>query len=187
MKKRDVILNTEAHRSAEVWKPITGFELSYEVSNLGRIRSIDRVVMRSNGRIFTLRGRIRQTPLVSGYPTVSLSIAGLMQTFYVHHLVAEAFIGPRPIGKDVAHGDGDKKNPALSNLRYATRSENEADKIAHGTQASGSKSPLARLDENQVREIRRRSSESHDNLAREFGCSTFNIRDIVNRRSWRHI
>lgn len=123
----------------------------------------------------------------SGYPTVSLSLIGLVQTFYIHHLVAHAFIGPRPDGKELAHNDGDKMNPALSNLRYATRAENEADKIAHGTRTIGSRSSLAKLTEDQVREIRRRASEPREEIAREFGCSKSNIGDIIRRRSWAHI
>lgn len=86
-----------------------------------------------------------------------------------------------------ADRDGDKMNPALSNLRYATRAENEADKIAHGTRTIGSRSSLAKLTEDQVREIRRRASEPREEIAREFGCSKSNIGDIIRRRSWAHI
>ena len=186
MKKRDVTLNTDAHRDDELWTPIKGYE-NYEVSSLGRVRSLDRAIMRSNGRKFTIRGRIRQPLLVSGYPTVSLSAEGLVRTFYIHHLVAEAFIGPRPPGKEVAHSDGDKKNPAMSNLRYATRVENEGDKLIHGTRVRGAGSPLAKLTEDQVTEIRRRAGESRVILAKEFGCSKSNISDIIRRRSWDHI
>jgi hypothetical protein len=51
---------------------------------------------------------------------------------YVHSLVAEAFIGPRPIGLEVRHLDGDSTNNAVDNLRYGTHAENMQDRVKHG-------------------------------------------------------
>lgn len=51
----------------------------------------------------------------------------------IHRLVANSFLGPRPAGLDTLHIDGDKTNNAVTNLRYGTRSENELDKVRHGT------------------------------------------------------
>lgn len=71
----------------------------------------------------------------------------------VHSLVAEAFIGPRPPGCEVAHKDGSRTNNFLSNLRYATYSENNADKLQHGTHLVGGKAPGAKLTNNDVDDI----------------------------------
>lgn len=65
----------------------------------------------------------------SKYPTMRIS----GRTRYVHDLVAEAFLGPKPQGLEVCHGDNNTRNNAASNLRYATRSENHRDKRKHGT------------------------------------------------------
>src|SRR6266852_2032042 len=100
----------------ENWVPIPDFEGLYEISDFGRIRS------------YHGNGCIRKTPLVAGYASLFLNKNGQKTFFYVHHLVAFIFIGPRPQGKEVAHGYGDGSNPALSNLRYATPVENDADK-----------------------------------------------------------
>jgi hypothetical protein len=62
----------------------------------------------------------------------------------VHHLVLEAFVGPRPAGHEAAHGDGDKTNNALANLRWATPKENAADRYRHGTVLFGTRHPLGR-------------------------------------------
>lgn len=64
---------------------------------------------------------------------------------YVHHLVLEAFIGPRPHGMEALHADGTRTNNSLSNLRWGTRSENVGDMMAHGTATIGSKNAQAKL------------------------------------------
>jgi hypothetical protein len=68
-----------------------------------------------------------------GYPRLNLSMNGKTGVFHVHRLVALTFIGPPPKGRpQVAHWDGNPKNNALSNLRYASASENTLDKVRHG-------------------------------------------------------
>lgn len=98
----------------ENWKAVPGYGGLYEVSDLGRVRSYAR------GTARLLRPGIAS----HGYPTVAL---GRGKSRTVHSLVAEAFLGPRPAGQEVCHRDGDRANPALSNLVYGTRSENNID------------------------------------------------------------
>lgn len=102
----------------EEWRPVPGFEGLYEVSSLGRIRTVPRVVMRSNGAPQTIRERIRKpdtTP--SGHLTVSLRINGKSRPHPVHRLVALAFI-PNPENKpNVLHGDNNPANNRVDNLR----------------------------------------------------------------------
>lgn len=103
----------------------------YEVSDLGNVRSLDRTVVRRNGSAYTVQGK-QLTPNITltGYARVSLGKGNL---HLVHHLVAAAFIGPRPDGHDVCHNDGDRLNNAAANLRYDTRRGNLLDKRKHGT------------------------------------------------------
>ena len=125
---------------AERWKPVTGHEGIYEVSNHGRVRSVDRTVTRSDGQVHQLKGNILRTPLNKyGYPCVNLCIQGKQQKRHVHALVAEAFIGTRPDGVDVCHSDGDPANNHVDNLRYGTRSENMLDSVRHGTDHNAAK------------------------------------------------
>ncbi len=120
--------------SAERWRPVVDWEGLYEVSDHGRVRSLYRVIMRSNGRPKTIPARILRPGIAgrsrdNGYPLVSLWRSGAGSSEHVHVLVARAFIGPRPAGLFVCHYDDVKTNNALSNLRYDTRAGNEADAI----------------------------------------------------------
>lgn len=123
----------------EVWKPVVGYERYYEVSSLGRVRSLPREVTQRNGVVRKSPLRMRKTPLSDGYPQVSLMVDGRMKVTKVHRLVAEAFLGPRPPGQQVRHLNGDATDPRLVNLRYGTQSENSRDSLRHGTHPTGSK------------------------------------------------
>lgn len=117
----------------ETWKSVDGFEGVYEVSDLGRVRSIPRVTETKRGP-WMYRGRVlKNNKGANGYAMVKLKSPGREETKYVHHLVANTFMGPTPDGLDICHNDGDAMNPALSNLRFDTRRENNLDKIRHGT------------------------------------------------------
>ena len=115
----------------EVWKPIPGYN-HYEVSNLGNVRSIDRWLRfgRTEKLRFT-KGRIlRKCRNDGGYEQITLN---RRTGCHVHQLVLLAFVGPRPKGMEALHGDGNKANNRLDNLRYGTRSENQLDRRNHGT------------------------------------------------------
>lgn len=116
---------------SEEWRPVLGYEGLYEVSALGRVRSLDRTVVDSIGRRFRRQGRVLSTNFArSEYPKVELvSADGSGVTRRVHAIVAEAFHGPRPDGLEVCHEDGDPHNNRATNLRYDTRLANEHDKV----------------------------------------------------------
>lgn len=177
----------------EIWKPIAGFEGLYEVSNLGRIRTFDRIVQShdrwGNRRSFAVPGRIlKPGPHPGGYKTVHLYRNGKCRSTVLHIIVAEAFHGPRPSPHhEVRHLDGRKDNCAENNLKWGTKQENEDDKLAHGTRTRGEKSNAAKLSTAQVIEIRSRRGEPQQNLADEFGCTFSNISAIQLRKSWRHV
>ena len=112
----------------EEWKPIKGYETRYEVSNLGNVRSIDRVILQkdSHGGMMmkTYKGKpVVQTDNGYGYSIVRLVNFG-KKNFYVHRLVAEAFVD-NPFGYDVVnHLDFNKKNNNADNLEWTTAAEN---------------------------------------------------------------
>lgn len=118
---------------AEHWLPIPGYEGYYEVSDLGRVRSLDRII--SGGRWGTQRRRGAIRALAEGahgYLVVSLSRNGKQVNRYVHQLVLEAFVGPRPAGMEACHWDDDPGNARLDNLRWGTRSTNAHDRTRNG-------------------------------------------------------
>ena len=129
----------------EQWKPVHGYEGIYEVSSHGRVRSLDRTVTYSDGRVRRYKGKVLRATLSSGgYPCLSLYSQGKEKRRYVHSLVAEAFIGTRPKGMEVCHNDGDPANNHLDNLRYDTHSDNMLDSVRHGTNPSTAKTHCPR-------------------------------------------
>lgn len=116
----------------EQWRAVVGFEGQYEVSDQGRVRSLDRVEnwrRLVNGLPFEgprrFKGKIlTATPKAAGHLHVAL---GRGNRFYVHHLVLTAFVGPQPTGQECRHWDDCPANNALSNLQWGTRAENLAD------------------------------------------------------------
>jgi len=115
----------------EHWVPVPGYENSYEVSDLGRIRSIGRWAT-SGPRRF-LAGRLLSPNIKSRYVSVNLYRDGMPRTAAVHRLVLAAFVGPCPEGQEGCHNDGNPMNNRLTNLRWDTRSGNMLDKVKHGT------------------------------------------------------
>lgn len=109
----------------EEWRPVPGYERTYEVSDLGRVRSLPRPSARG--------GLIRRKPSTTGYAAVGLCQDGTQKTRTVHLLVASAFMGPTPEGQEVRHLNGDRSDPRLVNLTFGTRSDNNRDKRSHGT------------------------------------------------------
>lgn len=118
----------------EVWRDVRGYAGMYQVSNLGRVKSLIRQVRAKNGSNSTRRGQILSNcNHPKGYLVVTLWKNGMQDTKLVHVLVAEAFI-PNPAHKpEVNHKDTNKKNNKLSNLEWNTGSENIQHSIKHGT------------------------------------------------------
>lgn len=168
----------------EVWKTIPGYDGAYEASSLGRIRSLPRTVSHlQTGR--RLPGGILKPRLNkrTGYPSVNLAAENARRTYTVHALVAAAFFGPRPLGMEVAHCDGNKLNPSADNLRYATCEDNASDKRKHGTLLYGGRLRHAKLDEAKVKAIRNSSSAQRE-LAIAYGVSEATISRVKSRVDW---
>lgn len=171
---------------SEIWKDIPGYEGRYQVSDLGRVRSVDRyvrlVTVQAGETQRLARGKIlrpgRSGPF--GHVTVALG-KGNSQT--VHSLVARAFLGPRPEGHDVAHLDGEGGNNHVGNLAYVTRSENNRHMVYHGR---------LRLSVEQVRALRDRAAKGFRfgekaSVARELGVSQSFLGDVLKGRAYSHV
>lgn len=130
------------NKEKEIWKPIKGYEGYYEVSNLGLVRSVDRVIIYSNGAKHTYKGHVLALNYTSGgYKHVHLSINQHRKTPLVHRLVAEAFV-PNPEGKkEVNHKDEDKTNNRADNLEWCDGKYN----VNYGTRNQRSSKPIVQL------------------------------------------
>jgi len=108
----------------EEWRDIAGYEGMYQVSNLGRVRSLDRFVECSNSRRF-YKGRILSAEMDDkGYIRVLLSVAGKRRSCMVHRLVATAFLDNSENLPEVNHKDENPANNALDNLEWCTKQYN---------------------------------------------------------------
>ncbi|WP_353057975.1 NUMOD4 motif-containing HNH endonuclease [Propionimicrobium sp. PCR01-08-3] len=114
----------------ELWLPVVEYEGLYEVSDLGRVRSLDRVTKQGAKKV----GRVLK-PHKSGHSThqqVHLCRDGTSKSRKVHQLVLEAFVGPRPDGCMALHYNDVKTDNRLVNLRWGTCQENRQDAIRNG-------------------------------------------------------
>jgi hypothetical protein len=192
----------------EVWKPIPGFQGKYSVSNLGNIRCENHLRPSEFGRI------MRPFLTDSGYARINLSGPNGRRHFFVHRLVALAFIGEPPEGHVINHIDHNPLNNRLSNIEYVTQRENIHKSIDAGRwdhvdrsrpRVSGDAHPLrrrpelvrrgekstsAKLTAEQVKEIRAKHANQHigaRRLAKEYGVSPSAIKFILARRNWAHL
>ena len=122
----------------ELWKPIPGYVGYYEASNLGNIRSVDRDVFTSNGRMLHLKSvalkpceqysTLRGKTYFNGYQ-VSLQKNGRAKSWLVHKLVCKTWHPLMPINAtQVNHKDGNRRNNIADNLEWVSAQEN----IVHG-------------------------------------------------------
>lgn len=117
---------------AERWLPIPGHD-GYEASDHGRVRSVDRVIRDSLGRVRRLRGYVL-SPVLAGSrdPRWTVTLNGQRRR-WVHRLVLSAFVGECPPGQEGCHDNGDPFDNRLGNLYWGTHSQNMLDKQRHGT------------------------------------------------------
>ena len=122
----------------EIWLPIEGYENLYEVSNLGRVRSLERTVIRKNGVKLKVSGKILKPRVNKGYLFVTLCKNGIGRNCYLHRLVSTAFI-PNPNNlPQVNHLSEDKLNNSVENLEWCSAKEN----INYGTRNKRSSEKL---------------------------------------------
>lgn len=111
--------------SQEIWLPVVDYEGYYEISNLGNLRSVDRIVRHKSSGTMLRRGRpMRQNKNRYGYVDVKLGKLGVEKSHLVHRLVAIAFLDNVEDKPQVNHKNGVKWDNNLENLEWATKSEN---------------------------------------------------------------
>lgn len=170
----------------ERWLPVVGYEGFYEVSDLGRVRSLRRNTATG------LRGGGMLTPAFSDDVrlVVTLWREGRSRTRLVHRLVLEAFAPPCPPGETALHGPGGRLDNRLTNLSWGTPKKNNGpDKVRDGTINRGERRWNAILTEVIVIECRRRRAhgEGVSLLAHEFGVSRPAMSNAISGATWAHI
>lgn len=173
-----------AHRTQVVWRAISGWP--YEISSSGVLRHTS--------------GRIRKVhPTGWGYPIAELwrgdGGRGERKFVALHNLVAEHFLGPRPLEKEVNHKDGIKMHNCSANLEYMTRSENLYHAYATGLNKRenhsmpGERHPNAKLLDTDIPKIRTLAKQglTQKEIARRFSVCANTVGGILRADNWRHV
>ena len=125
----------------ENWKDIKGYEGLYQVSDLGRIKSLAREIMRGNGFKYTVKEKIRKPSIrIDGYLAVNLLRDGIRESKNIHVLVAMAFLNHKPNGMKIVvdHITNDRSDNRLENLQLISQRENcTKDKKGYSSQHVG--------------------------------------------------
>lgn len=175
----------------EQWKPIYGYKGFYEISNYGRVRSLERKALGPSG-LFTVHGKILKPDTIKhGYKRIQLFKHGKYKRQMVHRLVMRAFVGPVPRGKEVNHKNGITSKNSITNLCYMTRAQNNkhAYEVLGKLPQQGIAHGRHKLTENQVRDIRkmRKNGRAISEIMKKHMCCAGTVSLIANRKIWRHL
>lgn len=175
----------------EIWKPVPGYEMLYEVSDLGRLRRVSTYGSRPKplNRIITPHRKW------TGYVDYWLWSNGKPKRRIAHRLIWESFNGTIPSGLQINHKNGLKNDNRLENLEVVTVSVNMAHSFrvlgrpAPNNPNPGERNGSAKLTEAKVREIRKlfETGVHKRQIAKMFGVTPENIHRIVTRRNWAHV
>ncbi|HST20997.1 MAG TPA: HNH endonuclease [Blastocatellia bacterium] len=201
---------TKEELDSEIWKPLAGYEIYYEISSLGMVRRVKSQSGATVGRM--LRWRLDH----DRYVEVCISTDGKSVTRKVHSLVARTFLGDRPSGMTINHIDGCKSNNSVTNLEYCTMEENREHALRSGLFCTGERShrrlhperypkgdshyarthpeklrrgeshSRAKLSESDVRDIRAKTLSIRLS-AIKYGISTTHVKRIRRMEGWQHV
>lgn len=176
----------------EHWLPVVGYEGLYEVSDHGRVRSLEKRCLGRWGAVRVMPSkllRLDSGQRNNGYVDVGLCRGRRQKKHYVHRLVAAAFV-PNPRGlTDVNHIDLNRANNAASNLEWVTPLANSRHAARLGRCHPATNPRLIRkltAEDVEAIRFRRANGERPTQLAREFGVDYTSVWKIVTRRTWHH-
>ena len=168
----------------ELWLPIPNWDGFYSASDLGRIRSENRVILNRDGSSSRFKGRVLTSRVEGAYEKVTLCRGTRRSNYTVHRLVLEAHVGLRPEGMVCCHGPGGSLDNRLANLSWGTHHKNLGeDRLRDGTHNRGERNGSSVLREREVLAIRE-DPRSTMRVAEDYGVSCDAVRRIRRRESW---
>lgn len=175
----------------EIWKDIKGYEGYYQVSNFGKVKSLDRVQINSLGYKRKLIGRILKPSLRQGYPRIILAKDGDIKHINIHRLVAKHFVKNNNIEENncVNHIDGNKENNHCSNLEWITSLENSSHASRIGLYKTGENHPGVSTTIDEVYSILDDyylNNMLQNDIAKKYNCTQSLISFIVLGNSWHY-
>ncbi len=171
----------------EIWKDISGYEGYYQVSNSGRIKSLERIDYTNH----KIKEKILNYHIVGGYSQICLCKNGISKEFKNHRLVLMTFIGNSNL--ECNHKDGNKLNNNLDNLEWINRGGNIRHALKLGLKAKGQEMPNTILKNSQVHRIKWIAKYCKPErgywvkMARSLKINPKIIINIIHNRSWKHI
>ena len=177
----------------EIWKPIKEYEKLYEVSNLGRIKSLEHFVIGKKHSLRKIGNKIRKLSSDKrGYPSITLIKNNKYHKERVHRVVAKTFIPNYKNLREVNHKNGIKTDNKIENLEWVTSQQNIQHALKNGLLHwnKGSLNHNSKLNENQIKEIRQKydtNQFTQQNLAELFNVDQTSISLIILRKYWKHV
>lgn len=174
----------------EIWRPVVGAK-NYEVSSLGRVKSLARWVRTKGNSLRFVSSRILKQ-CKGRYYFYCMVFPRRPGGDFVQYYVADAFLGPRPTGLQVCHCNGNPLDNRVGNLRYDTPAGNGADTVRHGRSQRGVRNFHAKLSEEQVLEIVKLCKPWDARvgllpLSKRYGVSTYIIGRILKGETWQFL
>lgn len=173
--------------TTEIWKDVPNSNGFYQVSNLGQVRSTDRIVKCSRGYESKYFGKILSPSLARGYKFVVINACGRRKQIKVHRLVALAFVENPENKPTVNHKNGIKTDNRVENLEWMTFAENSRHSnntlFCHQGERNG-RSKLKFDDITQIKQLLKTTTVA--NIAKMYGVSRMIIYRIKKGQSWRH-
>lgn len=168
----------------EIWKEVPGYNGRYEVSDLGRVRTVKYP-----------SGRMRESPIIrkqktkNGYSLVILNGNKAATTYLVHRLVLSSFTSFQPRHIQCMHLNHIRLDNRLENLKWGTNQDNMNHMVKDGRQTLGERNPMAKLKNHDIIEIRylKKLGLNNCQIADVFGIQRESVRDILLGKKWSHI
>lgn len=176
---------TATEKNVEKWKPVVGHEGLYEVSSMGRVRSLPRELPSKNGSFRKWKGKVlKPEETTKGYLRVVLTGRGSNKHVSIHRTVCLAFHGPPPRSSFVVcHNNGNNQDNRAENLRWDSQRSNAIDTITHGSGVN----KIDAADAAAIKSLVLTSRFTYRQIGDWFGVTKESVSGIANGRTWTHV